>query len=175
MEIFRILLWIMLKNILTIKTLKIMNRKILTTVAFVLLLLCSCFVCQAQMVDITTPNGSPVTAEIGVDPRNDSTKAALDSSRIAEFPNAILKDSSTAEYNCHGYAWSMANNGPLCTIIGYVDLHWFWDDYSYLESTEDDYDIIYYDGGEEDHSVIKSIYTQGKYISKWGGWAFNGT
>ena len=153
-----------------------MNKKLTTAVGLVLL--CSRFFCQAQMVDITTPNGSPLWVFKEMEFLTDNDKAYLDSLYIADFPNAQIlypsnsTYSSTSTYNCHGYAWIGNQSGEYYFL---ANPNVFWDDYSYLESTEDDYDIIYYDGGEEDHSVIKSIYTQGKYISKWGGWAFNGT
>ena len=138
------MLKIMLKN----KYFTIMNKKLTTTLALVLF--CSPFFCQAQPVALTTPNGTPVWAFKGMEMPLDCI-AVFNYYCVTNYPNAILLDTSTSTYNCHGFAWSMADGGPLCKISDDDNnLAKFWDDYSYLESTE--YEKIYYSGGKESHA-----------------------
>ena len=87
----------MQKIILKIKNFTIMNKKITTTVAFVLL--CSPAFCQ-----FLTPNGNPVNAALGYDTRSPKDIEANDIFYMDKYPNATLIKSSDGRYNCHSYA-----------------------------------------------------------------------
>ena len=140
-----------------------MNKIITTTMAFVLLY--SPLFCQAQMVDITTPNGTPVNAYISYELDPDSIKARniyIDTT----YTSAIRKGDATGKYNCHGYAWIGEQSGEF---YWFNEPHKYWGDYSYIQTSESEADIIYYSGGDMDHSAIKSFYPSHPtyHVSKW--------
>jgi hypothetical protein len=60
-------------------------------------------------------------------------------------------------YNCHSFAWNLMEGGSLCWLDQLPDLHKYWDDGSYIETTESSAKKIFYYNG--DHSAVKSQVT----------------
>lgn len=60
----------------------------------------------------------------------------------------------------------MTEGGPECWINANPDLHKYWDDGSYIETTAEHASKIYYYDG--DHSAVVSPSVPGMYESKWG-------
>jgi hypothetical protein len=84
------------------------------------------------------------------------------------YPEAEILANASATYNCHSYAWNMTEEGggTICWLNQDPDLHLYWDDGSYEETTEANaVKFFYYTG---DHSAVKSTSHAGKYESKWG-------
>ena len=77
--------------------------------------------------------------------------------------SAVPIDTSTRNYNCHGYAWYKVEDGTLCWLE--EDVVKFWEDSSYVETTQSLAEKIVFD--YDNHSVIPTD-TKGRYISKWG-------
>jgi hypothetical protein len=112
---------------------------------------------------------------------SDSLKMYWDSVNIANYPNAEIITtngtySSTATFNCHGYAWHRSEGGEdrWIGLGGQYDNdpeYGYWNDenvgYSYVEVTGS----IPFPGkvnwSQGDHSAITTA-TQGWLISKWG-------
>lgn len=126
----------------------------------------------AQTVNIYTPNGTIV--EVDIISADEELSEYMINYRLNEiatsFPNATIISNPTMKYNCHGYAWHMSEGGDTCWIrmkTDYLNVEYnlssYWTDGSYVETTSDKAQKIYYKGG--DHSAIKG--TNGKYISKW--------
>ena len=126
-----------------------------------ILFLCNIFLVQTQTV--TTPKGKSIyvftQAEMSA-----TDIAASNSSATGTYKQATLISNSSNTYNCHSYAWNMIENGPTCWM-NYTDLHWYWDDGSYVLTTSENAQKIHYNTG--DHSAIKSS-VAGMYESKWG-------
>jgi len=137
------------------------------TKIIIFFLLCFFGVSHAQTVYLYTPNGSQVSA---------FQRSEYSSSDIIyftqeckrQYPNVEILANASQTYNCHSYAWNMVEGGPTCWLNDTPDLHLYWDDESYMLTTDDSAIKIYYYQG--DHSAIKSITHAGKYESKWGSW-----
>lgn len=125
-------------------------------------------------ITVRTPYGKPVDAISGM---GDLTEAEYDYMVAyinSMYPNAVILDDATKDYNCHGYAWCMASGGPTCWIncgtsstdVSNISKYWTNDAF---DQTNTDYGAVkihYYNG---DHSAIKST-VPGYYESKWGSW-----
>lgn len=83
------------------------------------------------------------------------------------YPNAEILQPASNRYNCHSYAWYRSEGGTGYYWLNQSpDLHWYWDDGSYIETTQQYAEkVFYYDG---DHSAIISPTNSSKYESKWG-------
>jgi hypothetical protein len=89
---------------------------------------------------------------------------------VSNYPDAIVRGSATAKYNCHSYAWhnnslnnsvwiNAANNGSL-------QLSKYWTDDLFVSCSDSLATRAYYSDG--DHSAV--VLPSGKFLSKWGGW-----
>ena len=138
-----------------------MKTKIIT-----IFFLCFFGLCHAQnVVYLYTPNGSKVSAFL-LEELYPYEIEYYNQEYSILYPHAELLADASLTYNCHSYAWNMVEGGATCWLNQRPDLHLYWDDGSYMQTTEDSVmKIFYYDG---DHSAIKSITHPGKYESKWG-------
>jgi len=128
------------------------------------ILLTAMFAVNIQAVTIYTLRGSSVTA-LTCSEMSAADIAYANTNYPANYPQATLIASATATYNCHSYAWNMTEGGTTCWLNQSPDLHKYWDDLSYVETTSANaLKIFYYNG---DHSAVKSS-VSGKYESKWG-------
>ena len=121
-----------------------------------------------QGLNLYTPNGHIVSAFTQAEALSITEKAAYNSWVINTYPNVTLLADATTTYNCHSYAWNMSEGGSTCWLNQSPDLHWYWDDGSYVETSEAMAEKIFYYSG--DHSAIKSKTHSGMYESKWGSW-----
>ena len=143
-----------------------------------ILFLCPLFLCQAQYIELHTPNGNIVSAKIYAEWTDELIiiKSEIDSDLV---PHVTILDSASHTYNCHSYAWNMTEGGPICSleynpnIVPYLDTN-NGGDGSYNEVSESLAEkIIYYKNNviNEDkivHSAIKAPNNPGMFISKWG-------
>ncbi len=68
-------------------------------------------------------------------------RAANDNWVSQTYPNAEILESSTSEYNCHGYVWIMKDGGapsylPQYNSSGGTNLSKYWTNDYYDETTE---------------------------------------
>ncbi|MDR2907778.1 MAG: gliding motility-associated C-terminal domain-containing protein [Bacteroidales bacterium] len=132
--------------------------------------------------DVTTPKGSMVIAWILAEvPFN--TRSADDMFYTSAYPDAtpiITYDglSSTAKFNCHGYAWLRSVDGTDRWIGTGWGLPWeiddpetiYMTDGSYKEVPEWEYPgKVYWGGYGEDHSAVTTSEPD-IVISKWNAW-----
>ncbi|GEM_PF-2997161 len=122
---------------------------------------------------IKTPTGKNVPYEYEEE-MSDSLKAVLD----AYWQNKIIDNkwdaeiigSSSAQYNCHGYAWHVSDGGNY-VLINSPESYFSGDSTTYVQTTNT-YDslrkIVYFYEYAGGHSAI-STNEEGYVISKWGG------
>jgi len=97
---------------------------------------------------------------------------AKDSVKLIDHEGALLLESSTLTYNCHGYAWNIVEGGSAVVLDGYYDLNPYWEDGSYVQvmdstlATKIVYQIDSFPN-YIDHSVICTD-DPDTVISKWG-------
>lgn len=113
---------------------------------------------------VYTPKGSPVYVTSYAEMSNQEISNELSYVR-STYPNATILGNPTYSYNCHNYAWNMTEGG-IAWWMNNTDLHKYWDDFSYVESTFGDFEKLFYYRG--DHSAVVSKQYYGKYESKWG-------
>jgi hypothetical protein len=120
---------------------------------------------QAQgLAIIYTPHGSLVPYAGYYDEYTEEEIAALDLHYTQGWPDAILLNHSSAQYNCYGYAWYNSEGNMPYVWIDSPGEEVFWTDLSYLSApTDADHEKIKYGS---DHSAITTS-TQGTFISKW--------
>jgi hypothetical protein len=121
----------------------------------------------AQNVYLYTPNGSAVYAF----QRSEFSPAEIayyTAECAANYPEAEILANASQTYNCHSYAWNRVEGGPICWLNQDPDLHLYWDDGSYEQTTEGYAEKIFYYNGN--HSAVKSLTHSGKYESKWGSY-----
>ena len=118
---------------------------------------------QAEDTVVYTPNGSSVPAMI-LSEGMTTTRMVEDLNAInAQYYGVQFVGDATTTYNCHSYAWNMTEeDGFTCWIN---DPSYYWQDYSYVETTSAFAEKIVYGTGANHSAVIS---TGGKYISKWG-------
>jgi len=135
---------------------------------FIIILLFFVNLCNAQTVYLYTPNGSQVHAFLS--PEMSSSEIAYYTADYKlRYPNADVLANASATYNCHSYAWNMTAGGTtICWLDQSPDLHLYWDDGSYEQTTEANAVKIFYYEYNSDHSAVKSITHAGKYESKGG-------
>lgn len=119
----------------------------------------------AADITLFTPNRHPVSAFTRAEELSYSERIQCDNYWRMLYPNAEFMGNSTTTYNCHSYAWNIYEGGQTCWLNQYPDLHWYWDDESYVETTADYASRVFYSSG--DHSA-HSYTSSGLYISKWG-------
>ncbi|MCQ2238032.1 MAG: hypothetical protein MJZ73_02210 [Bacteroidaceae bacterium] len=118
-------------------------------------------------ITIRTPNGSFVAAGVlRSGELSNQEKREYHYRIIASVPNAICLSEATSTYNCHSYAWNMSEGGVTCWLNQFPDLHKYWDDNSYVETTAQYGTKVFFPNG--DHSAIKSTRYPGRYESKIG-------
>ena len=88
---------------------------------------------------------------------------------IFHYPNALVRGSSTCDYNCHSYAWidSTVENTYWLNATSQsqeFQLSKFWVSDAYENCYEAEGKVVYYSQG--DHSGV--VLPNGKYLSKWG-------
>jgi len=129
------------------------------------------FLCNAQYVTLYTPNGSPVQTFIRSEGSTEWITTTTNEYKAAYGEENVLAPASQ-RYNCHNYAWHMSEGNPEIVWMNQYDSYgnsnvWkYWTDNSYVETTENNAEKIFYYNG--DHSAIKSKTIAGKYESKWG-------
>lgn len=128
--------------------------------------------CKAQEWVIMTPNGTKINVNTANIELGDSEIERLKNLVRDQYPEAELIDNASRKYNCHGYAWDFTEGGtPKCWIDSY-NVHYYWDDGSYVETDESHAEKIFYYAGAygDTHSAVVSKTHAGKYESKWGTW-----
>ncbi|TCO07124.1 T9SS type A sorting domain-containing protein [Natronoflexus pectinivorans] len=129
------------------------------------------FFCNAQYVTLYTPNGSPVQTLIRSEGSTEWITITTNQYKVAYGEENVLAPASQ-RYNCHNYAWHMSEGNTEIVWMNQYDSYgnsnvWkYWTDGSYVETTENNGEKIFYYNG--DHSAIKSKTVAGKYESKWG-------
>lgn len=129
------------------------------------------FLCNAQYVTLYTPNGSPVQTFIRSEGSTEWITTTTNEYKAAYGEENVLAPASQ-RYNCHNYAWHMSEGNTEIVWMNQYDSYgnsnvWkYWTDNSYVETTENNAEKIFYYNG--DHSAIKSKTIAGKYESKWG-------
>jgi hypothetical protein len=140
-------------------------KKYITRLYLLASLVLISFNLASQTVILYTPNGSTVEAF------NNPEMSPSDITYYTEqcrnsYPQAEVLANASATYNCHSYAWNLTEGGSIvCWLNQSPDLHKYWDDGSYIETTEGNAEKIFYYAG--DHSAVASS-IPGKYESKWG-------
>lgn len=116
-----------------------------------------------------TPNGSPVLAwKLLQNELNESDKNTLAYDAVNNYGATIISE-ATRTYNCHGYAWHMAEGGDSVWIglNSLTDENIYWEDGSYMEVPEAiATQVSYYESYDANHSAIKL--SNNLYRSKWG-------
>ena len=88
---------------------------------------------------------------------------------VTQYPDAIVRGSATAKYNCHSYAWhSNSLNNGVCIYATYnntFQLSRYWTNDLYVSCSDSESTRAYYSDG--DHSAV--VLPSGKFLSKWGG------
>lgn len=134
----------------------------------ILITLTACIFCSeilsAAPVILYTPNHHAVSAFTNTDELDQPEKDQLRTYYTNLYPNAVFISEATLNYNCHSYAWNMSEGGPTCWLNASPDLHWYWDDESYVETTDAYAEKVIYVMG--DHSATLYVNT-GMYLSKW--------
>lgn len=133
-----------------------MKSKIILVLSF-----CIVSLCNAQ---VYTPNGTEVQVEYRAELLTDYEIEQYNEYCETQFPFAQILGPATTTYNCHSYAWNLAQGGNQVCWMNEPDV--YWADGSYEETSEANAQIIYYES--DYHSAIKSYYQPGMYISKWG-------
>lgn len=118
-------------------------------------------------VPLLTPNGSNLYAEyITQDAWTSNMKNAVNNYYIQTYPNATFLSDATANYNCHNYAWRMTEG--FSTPYRLQDPYPYWNDGSYVETTSQYAEkIYYYNIPNDSHSAVPSS-VSGMYESKFG-------
>ena len=128
--------------------------------------------------DIFTPNGKPVDTWVMCEDPLD-VRAGFDRDYSRSYPNAkpiITYDnlSSTAKFNCHGYAWLRVEGGPdrwigheYAEMGKYPDI--YMTDGSYVEVPAGTHPAKVFWERPKDHSAITTSHPD-TVISKWNRW-----
>ncbi len=117
---------------------------------------------------IYTPNGSPVLAwNLYQNELDEVDKAQLAYSASYNYGATIISEATRA-YNCHGYAWNVAEGGDSVWIglNSITDENIYWTDGSYVEVDESLATKVSYDENTANHSAARI--TNNLYRSKWG-------
>jgi hypothetical protein len=140
---------------------KTKNKKVILSLLFSIVI-----TYNVNAIDLYTPNNSIVYAFTNTE-MSTSDIAYYTNQYANAFPQAVVLANASNRYNCHSYAWNLSAGGTIvCWLNQSPDLHKYWDDGSYLLTTENAAEKIFYYNG--DHSAIKSSTHSGKYESKWG-------
>lgn len=126
---------------------------------------------SANPITLHTPNGSSVTAYVYTEGWTSVGKNSIKNYFVSTYPNATFISEATTTYNGNGYAWSMYGYGPTCWLfdnaVANSGMNNYWDDESYVETSQTYADIVYYNGSSYGHSAVPSSTVSGMYESKW--------
>lgn len=122
---------------------------------------------------LTPRNTSVVSYTLLGDDYTPSEAAAKDSLYLINREGAIILESSSLTYNCHGYAWSVVEGGSIVVLGGNPgNLDPYWDDYSYVPTQDTNLatKIVYQVDSFPDYIEHSAICTKDPdtVISKWG-------
>lgn len=116
-----------------------------------------------------TPNSSPVSAwKLFQNELSVYDKIALANYAVNNYGATIVSE-ATKTYNCHAYAWHMAEGGDSVWIgiSSLTDENIYWEDSSYVEVPESlATKVSYYEHPYGNHSAIRI--SNNLYRSKWG-------
>ena len=113
-----------------------------------------------------TPNGSPVNAGVLVtQDYSDSLKTYYKNLIESGYNGVEVIGAATLTYNCHAYAWHIAEGGDSVWIgvNSIFDEDIYWNDGSYIEVPESLATKVSY---QYNHSAVRI--NSNEYISKWG-------
>lgn len=127
---------------------------------------------QETSANVATPKGSTVTAWTIVEDNNtlrnyyDALYATSGRTYLYYFPG---EQSSSRRFNCHGYAWHMAEGGAPRWIGWFANTEEdiYMTDGSYVQVCSEIYPGKVSWPSADDHSAITTP-TPGRWISKWG-------
>ncbi len=152
------------------------NRRIVllsATVSLVLILSGSIF-CFADDVTIYTPRKTAINAHRASEMSQESiTRTDLAYTKIIKDNRwkAVIKSSSTNQYNSHGYAWQVYGGGAAVNIDD-KDISKFWTDGSYQEIRRHESvrgDIIVMTDPLNPDQLHSAIVINARWcMSKWG-------
>jgi len=94
--------------------------------------------CNAQTIGyiyLHTPNNTPVLASLETE-MSPSDIEHFNNYYTAQYPNAEFLAPTSGLYNCHSWAWNMVEGGPKCWLGNHLELRKYWNDGSYVETTE---------------------------------------
>ena len=122
---------------------------------------------------LTPRNTSIVSYTLLGDDYTPSEAAAKDSLYLINREGAIILESSSLTYNCHGNAWSVVEGGSIVVLGGNPgNLDPYWDDYSYVPTQDTNLatKIVYQVDSFPDYIEHSAICTKDPdtVISKWG-------
>jgi hypothetical protein len=148
---------------------KIKIMKNILHILFFCLLVLSININAQTLSYIGTPKGSAVTAYI-VPEMSNADRAYWDAYFASPNRTQFVTSngySSSRTFNCHGYAWSIAEGGPTRWIGYYVqtDEDVYMTDGSYIQVCSETYPGKV-SWGSGDHTAITTP-TAGRYKSKW--------
>ena len=122
-------------------------------------------------VILYTPRGSSIQTFITSETSKEEIRQ-ITNIYIATYGAENVLAPASNKYNCHSYAWNISEGGTQIVWMNQLDdygrpnISKYWNDGSYIETTESEAEKIFYYAG--DHSAIKSKTVPGKYESKWG-------
>lgn len=138
---------------------------------YYLLFICCLFLQHFVSAQILyTPKGNTFRGIIRTNELSSTEKNNIYNYIQDNYPNATRLGEATVTYNCHSYAWNITCGGPTCWVnseANNVNISINWSDGSYIETSENSAEKIFYYNG--DHSAVVSS-VSGMYESKWGAW-----
>ncbi len=147
---------------------------LLSAVVSLVLVLLSSIICFANEVTIFTARKSAVTAHHGKEMSQEAiTRTDLAYAKIIKDNRwkAVIKSSSTNQYNSHGYAWQVYGGGAAVNIDD-KDVATFWTDGSYREIKRHESvrgDIIVMTDPLQPEQLHSAIVINARWcMSKWG-------
>ena len=111
------------------------RNALLTAVVSLVLVLSNSDICLAEEVTVFTPRKTAINAHRSSEMSQESiTRTDLAHAKIIKDNRwkAVIKSSSTTQYNSHGYAWQIYGGGAAVNIDD-KDVAKFWTDGSYQE------------------------------------------
>lgn len=126
-----------------------------------------CWVSRNNLT-LMTPNGSIVNAYTSSEGWSSQQKHEIEMFFIQVYSQATYRNEPTTTYNGNGYAWNGVEGGVYCWLnsdsIETSGMHNYWDDDSYVETTQTYATKAFYYSGN--HTAILSS-VSGMYESKW--------
>ena len=117
---------------------------------------------------IYTPIGQSLQGML-ISEFDDAEILSYNNTITTNHPDAIIRGSASATYNCHGYAWHLSPTENTVwlnseTFWGDYQLNKYWTYDKYRSTTSAYAEKVHYPNG--DHSAL--VLPNGNYISKWG-------